>query len=552
MASLFSRGVFGKAAETVRGFTGNRPSLRRLWTNRTQRFERLHAVLPSTVEPGESVSLTLQAWDQCERLHTDFRGEFEVRVTDDDATHPPRVSFAPQNGGVATASGIRFATPGVQYLTLTHEATGQQFVSNPVHVVDDPDVRIYWGDLHLHSQYSDGCGTVTDGLEFGRDVMDLDVVAYTDHDTMGFFIPPRLQRRRMRRRYVKATKDAVEKFHDPGSFVTLFAYEWTKQPTVGGHLNVYFDSVEEAKLFDSISPESNSYEKLWARLREFNATHDAEALTIPHHPAESTYPFDFSAVDYDDELAPLVEVYSQWGSSERPADSGNHQPVLMGSGEVNEAGHYVQDALALGNRVGMTASSDYHGPHPGHSLLHADSHLPSLREWRDQGIGWGLIWRVWNEPSYPGGLQAFYAPELTRDAIFESLRSRSVYGTSQPNRILVDFRINGVRIGEDDSTVTVAGDDTPRDVSLTAAGTAPLTDVTVVKNNESWRTVGHDDDPTSFETYTVERTWNDQAPISGLSWDDARGTEADVYYVRLRQANGGMAWAGPLWVEGDS
>ena len=103
-----------------------------------------------------------------------------------------------------------------------------------------------------------------------------------------------------------------------------------------------------------------------------------------------------------------------------------------------------------------------------------------------------------------------------------------------------------------DGTVTIADDDTPRDVSLTAAGTAPLTDVTVVKNNESWRTVGHDDDPTSFETYTVERTWNDQAPISGLSWDDARGTEADVYYVRLRQANGGMAWAGPLWVEGDS
>jgi hypothetical protein len=32
------------------------------------------------------------------------------------------------------------------------------------------------------------------GFAFVRDAMDLDVVAYTDHDTMGLFIPPTLQR----------------------------------------------------------------------------------------------------------------------------------------------------------------------------------------------------------------------------------------------------------------------------------------------------------------------------------------------------------------------
>jgi hypothetical protein len=548
MGSLLARGLLGKAAETVRGVVGNRPSLRRLRANRTQRFDRLHAIVPSTVEPGEPVSVTLQARGQCERFCPGFGGSFRVESTDD-ATHPGRVTFPPENGGVATVPGIELATPGVQYLTFTDDETDRRFVSNPVRVVDDPDYRLYWGDLHLHSRYSDGCGDVADGLRFGRDVMDLDVVAYTDHDTMGFFIPPRLQRRRMRRRYVEATKDAVREYHDPGSFVTLFAYEWTKQPTVGGHLNVYFDSVDEAELFDSISPESNTYEKLWERLREFNASHDAEALTVPHHPAESTYPFDFSAVDYDDDLAPLVEVYSQWGSSERPASAGNHQPVLMGAGEVDEPGHYVQDALEMGYRVGMTASSDYHGPHPGHSLIHTDPHLPTLVEVRDQGLGWGLIWRVWNEPSYPGGLQAFYAPELTRESIFESLRSRRVYGTSQPHRILVDFRIEGVRVGEQDSTVTVESRKSPRTVSLSVAGTAPVTDATVVKNNEPWRRAGHDDDSESFDAYTVERSWIDERPLTGMSWGDERTSEADVYYVRVRQADGGMAWAGPVWVE---
>lgn len=83
----------------------------------------------------------------------------------------------------------------------------------------------------------------------------------------------------MRRRYFEATENAIREYHDPGEFVTLFGYEWTQQPTVGGHLNVYFDSVDDAKLFDSMSAESDTYEKLWDRLREFN---DEPWRTVEH------------------------------------------------------------------------------------------------------------------------------------------------------------------------------------------------------------------------------------------------------------------------------
>ena len=44
----------------------------------------------------------------------------------------------------------------------------------------------------------------------GRDVMGLDVAAYTDHDTMGVVIPPSLQRRRMHRRYVDEMRETFE------------------------------------------------------------------------------------------------------------------------------------------------------------------------------------------------------------------------------------------------------------------------------------------------------------------------------------------------------
>ncbi|WP_136688546.1 DUF3604 domain-containing protein [Halorhabdus amylolytica] len=546
-----AEGIAYKAKMALGSMARQRPSLGRLLENRNQRFTEAHAIVPSDAVAGDPVALTLQVWDQCERLIDDFRGTFRVDSTDGDAIYPDHVTFPARNGGLTTIDAIVFETPGIQYLTFTHEGTGERFVSNPVRVTEDePDRRLFWGDLHLHSQFSDGCGTPEQGLRFGRDVMDLDVVAYADHDTMGFFIPPRLQRRRMERRYFPRMKEIVREFTDEGEFLPLLGYEWTQQPTVGGHINVYFDCVEEADLFDSISPESDTYEKLFARLREFNERGEGRAVAAPHHSAESSYPFDFAATEYDDEVAPLAEVYSQWGNSERPAWEGNDHPIEMGHGEAERPGHHVQDALALGNRVGLMASADYHDARPGHSLLHADAHLPSLSEWREKGIGWGLIWRIWNEPSYPGGLAGIHATELSRETIFESLRNRQVYGTSQPHRIRVEFAVNGTRVADPDSTVTVDSPTAEREVSVAVAGTGPVERLTVVKNNEDWRRFeGTDDSDADLDAYTVEESWTDDEPITGMAFDDERGIDADTYYVRLAQADGGLAWAGPLWVE---
>jgi hypothetical protein len=441
-------------------------------------------------------------------------------------------------------------------------------VTNPirVHPADEaPDYRTFWGDLHLHSALSDGTGTPERGLEFGREVMDLDVVAYTDHDTMGFFVPPGVQRRRMHREYFDRTRRAVDDANDPGEFVTLMAYEWTKQPNQGGHVNVYFDDPDHAALFDSMAEETDSYGKLFDRLRAFNGDGPGEAIAVPHHPAESMYPFDFSAVDYDDEVAPLVEVYSQWGSSERPGHEGNRFPLEMGQGEVGEPGHYVQDALRMGHRVGMMASADYHGPHPGHSLIHARPHLPSLSDWRDAGLGWSNVWRIWDEASYPGGLVAIRAPELSREAVFDALRSRRVYGTTQPNRILVEFAVNGVGVGENDSTVTVEEPSAERTVTCEVAGDAPLESVTVVKNTDPWATweregasrddgrlwAGNPDaDPGAVDLDALTRScsWADTEPVEGMRFDADRDSDADAYHLRVRQTDGGTAWAGPIWV----
>ncbi len=498
--------------------------------------------------------MTVQVWDQCERLYGDFDGTVTLETTDPEAVHPDTLSFADASDGVVRQTGIQFASPGIHYLTLTVDRTGEQFISNPIRVDSDHDQQVYWGDIHLHSRLSDGTGSLGWGYRYGRDVMDLDVVAYTDHDTMGFFIPPSWQRSRMHGGFFDRLLERSQEFTDEDEFVSLPGYEWTKQPNQGGHINVYFEDPEDAQLFDSIASESRTYEQLWSRLREWDDGHDSGVVTIPHHPAEAMYPFDFAAVDYDDELAPLVEVYSQWGSSEQPGGENNRFPLAMGQGEIGEDGHYVQDAHQLGYRVGMVGGSDYHGPHPGHSLIHTEPHLPSIHEWRRDGVGWGNIWRVWDEQSYPGGLTAFLAPELSRSAIFDALRSRSVYATTQPHRILVDFRIDGVDVASQSEGITVDSRETPRTVEVHVAGTEPIERITVVKNTEPWRTLeGTTDADAGLDAYTAAAEWTDETSLTGTDGGDASGPEGDVYTVRVRQASDrrypGTAWVGPLWVE---
>jgi len=547
--------------ESIRVFAASRPSLRALWASRSGRFDRLHLISPSDAVAGEPVTVRVQAWDEYERLHA-IEGTPSLESSDGDATVPAEVTFdgdGPSVGpgnpeeGVATVEAT-FATTGVQYLTA--EYRGERFVSNPVRVHDaEPDERTLWGDIHLHSSLSDGAGSAANGFAFAREVMGLDVCAYTDHDTMGFFIPPRWQRERMHDRYFDRLKRTTAANNDPGEFVTLFGYEWTKQPTKGGHINVYFDGVEGAELFDSHAADTDSYEGLWEQLREWRDSGDGDVLTIPHHPAEAMYPFDFAATAYDDDLAPLVEVYSQWGSSERPGREGNRRPIRMGHGETDTPGTYVQDALALGHRVGMLGSSDYHGPYPGHSLMHAKPHLPSLAEWRRDGVGWGHIWRVWNEQSYPGGLTAFRAPERSREAVFDALRSRSVYATTQPDRILAELSVDGTRVGAADSTVTADGE---RTIQFEVHGTAPVESVTIVKNGEPFHVAtGTTDVDAPLSTFAQSGTLTDDAPVTGPTYEDGRGGDADYYYLRAQQATrrdsgyvpGGAAWLGPIWVE---
>jgi len=186
------------------------------------------------------------------------------------------------------------------------------------------------------------------------------------------------------------TVAAAERFHDPGTFVTLLGYEWGGRP----HINVYYRGADGG-LFPSRTPGAETATALFATLRD----QGLPALAVPHHPKFLSPP---DWTEHDDKLQRLVEIYSGWGSSETGNDSA------------------VAAALARGLRLGFIAGTDNHIGRPG------------------QG----------NRTCEGGGLACVLAPELSREAVFDALRARRCYATTGA-RLLLDVRVNGAPMGSE-------------------------------------------------------------------------------------------------------
>jgi hypothetical protein len=122
------------------------------------------------------------------------------------------------------------------------------------------------------------------------------------------------------------------------------------------------------------------------------------------------------------------------------------------------------------------------------------------------------------------GLTAVYATENSREAIFEALRARRCYAAT--DRIVLDFHINGHRMGEEVRLQE------PRHIYVRASGTAPFTQIDLLKNNRTIYRTGEGETDVAFET-------SDRTQIE----------PGDFYYLRVVQVDGGMAWASPIWVD---
>jgi hypothetical protein len=388
----------------------------------------LVATVTSVAQPGEPVWLTLAVLDEAGNSGVTWEGSLGLSGLPEDSDLPETVVFAAEDRGVRRIP-FRCQTEGVHRL-LVEEPEGELVaISNPL-VVNAGAQPLLWGDLHGHSQLSDGSGTPEEWYTYARDVAALDVAALTDHDHWGF-------------RFLDQSPELWEQiarttaaFHDPGRFVTLLGYEWTSW--IHGHRHVLsFEEQPTLPLLSSLDERYETPRQLWDGLR------GRDVLTFAHHSAGGpiatnwTYP-------PDPELEPVTEVVSVHGSSEGPDGPGLiYRPL---------PGNFVRDALAMGNRLGFVGSGDGHDGHPG--LAHLAN------------------------PTGSGGLVAFLTGDSSRAGVLAALRARRCYATSGA-RMVLRASLGGVGMG---SALPAPGEDL--DLVLLVRGTAPLAAVDVIRGAE--------------------------------------------------------------------
>lgn len=271
-------------------------------------------------------------------------------------------------------------------------------------------------------------------------------------------------------------QQAAERQYDRSAdcaFTTFVGYEWTAmQPDSGGnlHRNVLFRNAEVPKLPTTFIDEPAA-EKLWRRLDEQcnQQAGRCDALAIPHNGNLSAgYMFnskrdDGSAMTADyaqlrRRFEPVMEIMQKGGSSECYFETGvssdelcafEQQPIDNLAGFDNPprpdtgfARKALADGMALQRQLGVNpyqlgfvGSTDTHlgaaGAVPEEDYIgHGDAGVSAK-----DAVPPGLPDTLSNNP---GGLAVLWAQENSRDALFEALRRREVYGTSGP-RIVSRF-----------------------------------------------------------------------------------------------------------------
>ncbi|MBM4087230.1 MAG: hypothetical protein FJ272_20760, partial [Planctomycetes bacterium] len=202
-------------------------------------------VCPSVVAAGEEFNVKVRFEDKNCNPGAAFTGVALFESTDPDAKLPRPATFTRRHKGIRMFRDVRLNTPGVHRIVLRDSEGEMELRSNPIRCVDEkPRVRVFWGDMHNHTEWADGTGSIEGTYLFARDRAFLDICAVTEHfaGSEGFPIPVVDKPLGDSAQFWPLAQRAVYDFYEPGTFVTLLGYEYTPRSgrgKVGDHC-VYF------------------------------------------------------------------------------------------------------------------------------------------------------------------------------------------------------------------------------------------------------------------------------------------------------------------------
>lgn len=395
-------------------------------------FRRLHLSSASQVRAGESFEVRAAALDSLGFPAASFPEDARLRAMHESGKElaAPSLGAAGVDACTRTAS-FRFEEPGIVWIEVVHDESRPAAWSAPWALpvrVDEsvrdasadwaPERRLVFGDLHWHTDLSDGSRSPREGYAYARDVVGLDFTALTDHDVhLGF---PSLDEKEW-----SAVEDLAREWEEPGRFASLPGWEYTAGV---GHMVVLHRSAEGPYRRVSDFPEPA---RLW------DALIPGETITILAHPAGGgLVPFvKLDALDSRFVLA--AEVFSSHGCAESP--DAKHLPERLGGrGEGARVRGTVQEFLARGNRFAFLASTDNHTATPGNPIRHTRREITAGT-----------------------GLTGAWVDALSREGVFDAIAAGRVYATTGP-RIRIEVSVIGGEI-----------------VGL-VAGSAPLASVEIV------------------------------------------------------------------------
>lgn len=398
------------------------------------------------------------------------------------------------NGKVTYTPAADMADGKVTVTVTVKRADNKETSKTWSFTIGEATFQRYFGQLHSHTQYSDGAGSLESALAYVKalpESANVDFVAFTDHsnyfDKSGAANPEgalydMTKATEYSQQTWKSYKDAVAAFNteNAGSMVAIAGFEmtWSGGP---GHINTFNTPGIVSRNNTTLNNKTKDA-GLQAYYKLLSQTEGVNSISQFNHPGTTFGNFiDFGYWDaVVDTRMYMVEV----GNGEGQIGAGGYYPSYE---------QYIM-ALDKGWHVAPTNNQDNHKGRWGNA-----------NDARD----------------------VILTDDFTEDGIYAALRARRMYATEDKN-LELDYTVNGNMMG---SII-----DVPAKLNFEISFNDPdrtdsIAKVELVVNSGK-----------------VAYTWNSAADLAKGSVSVELAPEYTYYFVRVTEGDGDLAVTAPVWV----